>query len=67
MTIATVDVVDPMIELVRLVNDNYQTYKEAAAALGISAQYLADMCKGRRGISPAMLDKLNLREVIVRK
>lgn len=40
--------------------------KEAAKALGISAQYLNDLIQGRREPSDAVLEKLNLRRVIVR-
>jgi hypothetical protein len=40
--------------------------KEAAEALGISAQYLNDLLQGRRGASDNVLEKLGLKRIVVR-
>lgn len=36
---------------------SYRTQAELAKALGVSPQYLADVLKGRRGLTPKMLNK----------
>jgi transcriptional regulator with XRE-family HTH domain len=41
--------------------------KAAAEALGISQAYLSDLLNSRRNPSPAILDKLGLRETVVRQ
>ena len=41
------------------------TQKSAAAALGVSATYLVDLKRGRRGFSDVMLEKLGLRRVVI--
>lgn len=40
--------------------------RNAALALGISAQYLNDLLQGRRAPSDVILEKLGLKRVIVR-
>lgn len=45
----------------------HASQKLAAKQLGISQQYLCDLLKGRRPFSARVLDKLGLRQVIVRK
>jgi transcriptional regulator with XRE-family HTH domain len=40
--------------------------KEAADALGISAQYLNDLLRGRREASGNVLEKLGLKRIVVR-
>jgi plasmid maintenance system antidote protein VapI len=47
--------------------DQYPSYKEAAAALGISAQYFTDLLSNRRTWSEKMLDKLGLTWIVVEK
>mgnify|MGYP001611010741 CR=1 FL=1 len=58
--------VDPLTELQRYVAQ-YPTQTAAAAALGITKMYLTDLLLGRRGISETILEKLGLRETVVRK
>lgn len=45
----------------------YETLTEAAAALGISKQYLSDIRQNHRDITPRVLAKLGLRRVIVKE
>lgn len=42
----------------------HKTNREAAAALGISAQYLGDMLRGQRKVSNGVLAKLGLERVV---
>lgn len=58
--------VNPMAEL-NAFCAKYRLQKEAAAALGISPNYLSDLLLGRRDFSATLLTALNLREVVVRK
>ena len=59
--------VDPRTELRRTVRTFYPTQRAAAEALGISGAYLSDMLNGRRDCSEAILKKLGLTSVVVRK
>ena len=43
------------------------TQKNAAAALGVSATYLVDLKRGRRGFSDVMLRKLGLERIVLRR
>ena len=45
----------------------YPTRKAAAMSLGMSASYLADLLRGRRTYSEAVLAKLGLEQRIVRR
>lgn len=58
--------VDPLTEL-RAFVARYRLQKEAAAALGISPNYLSDLLLGRRDLSETLLRALNLRATVVRK
>lgn len=48
---------DMLMELLKFVN-KHATQKEAAKALGISAQYLADVLRGRRAVTDKLAKKL---------
>ena len=43
----------------------FDTLGDCASSLAISKQYLSDMLKGRRDLSPRMLGKLGLRKTVV--
>lgn len=45
----------------------FSTQAEAANALDIAPSYLTDLLYGRRGFSEMILDKLGLRETVVKK
>lgn len=44
----------------------YETMTEAAAALDITKQYLSDILRNRRDITPRVLGKLGLKRVVVK-
>lgn len=44
----------------------FDTQKEAAASLHISASYLSDLLKGKRGPSDRVLRLLGLRRLVAR-
>ena len=46
---------------------HYPTRKQAATSLGMSPSYLADLLRGRRTYSEAVLAKLGLERRIVRR
>ena len=56
--------VDPVERLRELVG-RHDTQREAAAALAISGAYLSDLLNGRREFSPAILERLGLRRIVV--
>jgi len=60
--IAAMDIITELLKQVKRAGSQ----QAAAAALGISAQYLNDLLRGRRDASEAILDKLGLRRIIVR-
>lgn len=43
----------------------FSTQKEAAKALGITAQYLSDMLNGYRNIGPTVANRLGYQHTIV--
>ena len=57
--------VDPRDTLEQFV-ERFEYHKDAAKALKISRPYLSDMLRGRKGISPSVLDKIGLRQIVVR-
>lgn len=57
---------DPIAVLQAFCRD-YPTQAEAAAALGVSAQYLSGLLNGRSAWSDAMLAKLGLRWAVVKE
>ena len=58
--------IDPLTELRTFVG-LYRFQKEAAAVLGISETYLSALLGGRATFSDYILEKLGLRETVVRK
>lgn len=56
---------DPL-ETLHKFRDRYETLGDAASALSISKQYLSDMLRGRRDLSPRLLGKLGLKRVVVK-
>jgi hypothetical protein len=57
-------IVDPRASLRRLVK-RCGTQRAAAVEMGISTNYVSDLIKGHRVFSDRILDKLQLRRVIV--
>jgi len=60
----TMTIVDPRSRLRRLVR-RCGTQRAAAAEMGISSNYLSDLLHGHRVYSDRILDKLQLRRIIV--
>lgn len=58
--------VDALTELRRFV-EKHGSQKAAAEALGIGQVYMSDLMNQRRDVSVAILEKLGLREVVVRQ
>ena len=56
--------IDPLKALEAFVA-KHKTQAAAAAALGVSRPYLSDILNGRRDFSDAILEKLNLRRIVV--
>ena len=56
--------IDPL-ETLRAFVSKHETQGAAADALEISGAYLSDLLKGRREPSPAILEKLGLRRIVV--
>jgi transcriptional regulator with XRE-family HTH domain len=56
--------IDPLARLQAFVA-KHPTQGAAADALEISGAYLSDLLKGRREPSPAILERLGLRRVVV--
>tara|TARA_R110000787_G_scaffold67053_1_gene150295 strand:+ start:797 stop:1000 length:204 start_codon:yes stop_codon:yes gene_type:complete len=57
---------NPQRQLERLVRE-CGSQAAAAAALGIGATYFGDLLRGHRNVSDAILRRLGLRRVIVRR
>ena len=57
---------DP-IEVLRAFVDKHGTQVAAARALGVSKPHITDLLYGRRGFSPAMLDKLGLQRIVIQR
>lgn len=62
--IIDMNIVDPTDRLRRLVK-RCGTQRDAALQIGISPNYLSDLLHGRRGCSDRILERLNLRRIIV--
>jgi hypothetical protein len=62
--IVGMNVIDPTVRLGRLVR-RCGTQRAAAAHIGISHNYLCDLLHGRRTYSDRVLERLNLRRIIV--
>ena len=45
--------------------EQFDTLGDCASALAVSKQYLSDMLKGRRDLSPRILGKLGLKRAVV--
>jgi plasmid maintenance system antidote protein VapI len=45
----------------------YPTVTDAAASLGITKQYLSDILRNRRDLTPRVLAKLGLRQIVVKE
>lgn len=54
------------LDALRTYCDRCGTQRKAAVSLGISQAYLSDLLLGRREFSPAMLEKLGLRKIVVK-
>ena len=46
--------------------EKFKTQGDAASSLAVSKQYLNDMLRGRRELSPRLLGKLGLRKAVVK-
>ena len=55
--------IDPYGRLVKLVQ-GFETQREAAEHLGITGPYLSDLLKQNRRITPRILEKLGLEQVV---
>lgn len=44
----------------------YETLTDAAEGLGITKQYLSDILRNRRDITPRVLEKLGLKRIVVK-
>ena len=58
--------IDSFAELERFCQQ-YDTLTEAAAALAITKQYLSDILRNHRDITPRVLGKLGLKRVVVKE
>ncbi len=45
----------------------FDTQGDAASSLAVSKQYLNDLLHGRRELSPRILNKLGLRQAVVKE
>lgn len=59
-------VVDP-IAAIQAFRARFRLQKEAAAALGISEQYMGDLLLGRKSFSDRILEQLQLERQIVKR
>jgi hypothetical protein len=56
---------EEVIQMLREYVEDCGSQKEAASKIGISAQYMNDLMRGRRSPGPAVLETMKLKRVMV--